>query len=61
MTASQVACEAIWMRKIMVGLFGQQMDPTMIMRVVSNSLIIKFFMIGPSILISDIIISEIVY
>ena len=29
MAASQVACEAIWMRKILVGLFGQRMDPTM--------------------------------
>eukprot|EP00253_Pinus_taeda_P031823 PITA_31823 len=30
MVASQAACEAIWMRKIMVGIFGPQMDPTMI-------------------------------
>eukprot|EP00253_Pinus_taeda_P033816 PITA_33816 len=30
MVASQAACEAIWMRKILVGLFGQRMDPTMI-------------------------------
>jgi len=30
MVASQAACEAIWMRKILVGLFGQMMDPTMI-------------------------------
>ena len=30
MLASQAACEAIWMRKILVGLFGQQMDPTVI-------------------------------
>ena len=30
MAASQVACEAIWMRKILVGLFGQRMDPTVI-------------------------------
>eukprot|EP00253_Pinus_taeda_P026533 PITA_26533 len=28
MAASQVACEAIWMQKILVGLFGQMMDPT---------------------------------
>ena len=27
---SQATCEAIWMRKILVGLFGQQMDPAMI-------------------------------
>ncbi len=30
MAASQAACEAIWMRKILVGLFGQMMDPTVI-------------------------------
>jgi len=30
MAAIQVACQSIWMRKILVGLFGQQMDPTMI-------------------------------
>ena len=30
MAASQVACEAILMRKILVGLFGQRMDPTVI-------------------------------
>ena len=30
MVASQATCEAIWMRKIIVGLFGQQMDPTVI-------------------------------
>ena len=30
MAASQAACEAIWMRKILVGLFGSQMDPTVI-------------------------------
>jgi len=30
MAASQAACEAIWMRKILVGLFSQQMDPNMI-------------------------------
>eukprot|EP00253_Pinus_taeda_P034911 PITA_34911 len=28
--ASLVACEAIWMRKVVVGLFDQRMDPTMI-------------------------------
>eukprot|EP00253_Pinus_taeda_P010021 PITA_10021 len=28
--ASQAACEAIWMQKILVGLFGQRMDPTVI-------------------------------
>eukprot|EP00253_Pinus_taeda_P026325 PITA_26325 len=30
MAASQSACEAIWMRKILVGLFGQMMDLTVI-------------------------------
>ena len=30
MAASQAACEAIWMWNILVGLFGQMMDPTVI-------------------------------
>jgi hypothetical protein len=30
MVASQDACEAIWMRKILVGLFGSHLDLTMI-------------------------------
>eukprot|EP00253_Pinus_taeda_P024206 PITA_24206 len=30
MAASQAACEAIWMGKILVGLFGQRMDPIVI-------------------------------
>jgi hypothetical protein len=30
MEASQAACEAIWMRKILVGLFGSNLDPTVI-------------------------------
>ena len=30
MQASQDACEAIWMRKILVGLFGSHSDPTVI-------------------------------
>jgi hypothetical protein len=30
MTASQASCEAIWLRKMMVGLFGQEMSPTVI-------------------------------
>ena len=30
MAASQAACEFIWMRKILVGLFGNRLDPTMI-------------------------------
>ena len=30
MEASQDACEAIWMKKIMIGLFDSHLDPTMI-------------------------------
>jgi hypothetical protein len=30
MEAIQVACEAIWMRKILVGLFGSHLDPIVI-------------------------------
>jgi len=30
LVASQATCEAIWMRKILVGLFGQMMDSTVI-------------------------------
>jgi hypothetical protein len=30
MAASQAACEAIWMRKILVGLFGSHLDPIVI-------------------------------
>ena len=30
MVASQAACEAIWMRKILVSLFYSHLDPTMI-------------------------------
>ena len=30
MAASQAACEAIWMRKILVGLFGSHLDLTVI-------------------------------
>eukprot|EP00253_Pinus_taeda_P025058 PITA_25058 len=30
MAASLVACEAIWMRKILVGLFGSHLEPTVI-------------------------------
>ena len=30
MATSQFSCEAIWMRKILVGLFGSQMDPIVI-------------------------------
>ena len=30
METSQATCEAIWMRKILVGLFGSHLDPTVI-------------------------------
>ena len=30
MASTQETCEAIWMRKILVSLFNQQMDPTVI-------------------------------
>ena len=30
MAASQAACKAIWMRKILFGLFGSHLDPIMI-------------------------------
>eukprot|EP00253_Pinus_taeda_P004798 PITA_04798 len=30
MASSQAACEATWMQKILVGLFSQRMDPTMV-------------------------------
>lgn len=30
MVASQASCEAIWLRKLLVGLFGQELRPTII-------------------------------
>jgi hypothetical protein len=30
MTASQASCEAIWLRKLLIGLFGQKLEPTII-------------------------------
>jgi hypothetical protein len=30
MVASQASCEAIWLRKLLVGLFGQELPPTII-------------------------------
>ena len=30
MEASQATCEAIWIHKLLVGLFGQELRPTMI-------------------------------
>lgn len=63
MVASQAACEAIWMRKMLVGLVSQQRDLTLIY--CDNQSCIKlsemyFFIISTSILISSIIIFEIV-
>ena len=49
MAASQETCEEIWMRKILVGLFGQMMDPTVIIKFTSSSLRILYFTIDPSI------------
>ena len=52
MAASQATCEVIWMRKILVGLFGQEMDQTVIYY--DNQSCIKlsknmYFTIDPSI------------
>jgi hypothetical protein len=30
MAASQASCEAIWLRKLLVGLFGHELRPTVI-------------------------------
>jgi hypothetical protein len=30
MVASLVSCEAIWLRKMLTGIFGQELDPTVI-------------------------------
>ena len=30
MAASQASCEAIWLRKMLIGFFGQEMPPTII-------------------------------
>jgi hypothetical protein len=49
MAASQASCEALWLRKMLVGLFGVQLRPTVIIRVVLNSWRIQFFMTGLSI------------
>jgi hypothetical protein len=43
MAASQATCEAIWMRKILVGLFGSHLDPTMIY--CDNQSCIKLYML----------------
>jgi hypothetical protein len=52
MAANTASCEAIWFRKLLVGLFDQELDPMVIYcdnRVVSNSSRIQCFMTGPSI------------
>jgi hypothetical protein len=64
MAVSQAACEAICMRKILVGLFGSHLDPTVIY--CDNQSCIKlsinhvFHDISKHIYISVIIISDIV-
>jgi len=64
MVASQEACEAIRMRKILVVLFSQEMDLIMIycdskscIKLFEN----QYFIIRPSILISSIIICDTVW
>ncbi len=64
MAASQAACEVIWMRKILVGLFDQRMDPTVIY--CDNQSCIKiseiqYLVTGPSTLKFGIIISKVVW
>jgi hypothetical protein len=49
MVASQASCEALWLRKMLVGLFGVQLRPTVIIKVALNSRRIQFFMTGLSI------------
>jgi len=49
MNASQETCGVIWMRNILVGLFGQMTDPTMIVKIASIYLRIMYFMINLSI------------
>jgi hypothetical protein len=49
MTTSQASCEALWLHKMLVGLFSVQLRPTVIyviIRVASNSRRIQFFMTG---------------
>ena len=63
MPASLATCEAIWMRKILVGLFGSHLEPTVIY--CDNQSCIKlsanpYFMIDLNTLTSGTIISDIV-
>jgi hypothetical protein len=51
MAASQASCEALWLRKLLVGLYGVQLRPTMIYcdnQSLLNSLRIRFFTTGLS-------------
>ena len=41
------SCEAIWLHKMLTGLFGQELEPTVIVRVALNSQRIQCYMIGP--------------
>ena len=63
MEVSQAASEAIWMRNILVVLFGSQMDLIVIQcdnQSFIKSRLILCFMIGPSTYISSTIILDIV-
>jgi hypothetical protein len=61
MVASQASCEALWLRKMLIGLFGVQLRPTVIIRVALNSRRIQFFMTGLSISRFDITSSVIMF
>jgi len=64
MAASKATCEAIWLRKLLVNLFRGWMEVKriyVIIRVVSNSLKIQFFMITPNTLIFGVTLSETVF
>jgi hypothetical protein len=62
MVASLAACEALWLRKLLLGLFRQELEATVI-HCDNQSCIkrIQCFMITASTLISGITSSEIVY
>ena len=62
METSQASCEALWLRKFMVDLFGQELTPTIIHcdnSSSSSSLRIQCFMTGQSMLRSNTTSSEI--
>ena len=52
MAASLAACEAIWMRKILVGLFGSYLEPTVILlSPYINSVVPYYVSVAPLIVI----------